>query len=122
VVGFARALFKDTDETLLKIARPIMLEGITNFVTRADLMDRALIFAAEPLASRKTERALLAEFERVRPGIFGALLDQLAIGIQRLPDTHLARLRNVGCSLRARRIRDGLRGQSSGRDRRHPGA
>src|SRR5271168_1137223 len=90
----ARALFKDTDETL-KIARPIMLEGITNFVTRADLMDRALIFAAEPLASRKTERALLAEFERVRPGIFGALLDQLAIGIQRLPDTHLATLPRI---------------------------
>jgi hypothetical protein len=43
-----------------------------------------------PLSNRKTERSLHAEFERVRPGIFGALLDQLAIGIRQLPDTHLA--------------------------------
>jgi hypothetical protein len=57
------ALFKDTDETLLGMARPIMLEGIANFVTRPDLMDRSIIFAAEPLSNRKTERVLHAEFE-----------------------------------------------------------
>ena len=84
-----RTLFKDTDETLLSMARPIMAEGIANFVTRADLLDRAIILAAEPLSNRKTERVLHAEFERVRPGIFGALLDQLVIGIRQLPDTHL---------------------------------
>jgi hypothetical protein len=85
-----RALFKDTDETLLGMARPIMLEGIANFVTRPDLMDRSIIFAAEPLSNRKTERVLHAEFERRRPRIFGALLDRLVIGIRQLPDTHLA--------------------------------
>jgi hypothetical protein len=84
-----RTFFKDTDETLLRIARPIMLEGIANFVTRADLLDRAIIFAAEPLSTRKTERVLHAEFERQRPGIFGALLDRLVIGVRQLPDTHL---------------------------------
>jgi hypothetical protein len=85
-----RALFKDTDETLLGMARPIMLEGIANFVTRPDLMDRSIIFAAEPLSNRKTERVLHAEFERRRPRIFGALLDRLVIGVRQLPDTHLA--------------------------------
>ena len=40
-----KALFKDTDETLLRVARPIMLEGITNFATRPDLVDRSIIFA-----------------------------------------------------------------------------
>lgn len=85
-----RALFTNSDETLLRMARPIMLEGIANFVTRADLLDRAIIFVAEPLPHRKTERILHAEFERQRPGIFGALLDRLVIGIRQLPDTRLA--------------------------------
>ena len=85
-----RALFRDVDETLLRATRPIMLEGIANYITRADLMDRAIILALEPLADRKTERILHAEFERLRPGLFGALLDHLVTGIQQLPDTHLA--------------------------------
>ena len=84
-----RALFKDVDETLLRATRPIMLEGIANYITRADLMDRAIILALEPLTDRKTERVLQAEFERLRPGLFGALLDHLVIGIRQLPDTHL---------------------------------
>jgi hypothetical protein len=53
-------------------------------------LDRAIIFVAEPLPHRKTERILHAEFERQRPGIFGALLDRLVIGIRQLPDTRLA--------------------------------
>ena len=85
----ARALFRDVDETLLRAARPIMLEGIANYIVRADLMDRAIILALEPLADRKTERVLQAEFERLRPGLFGALLDHLVMGIRQLPDTHL---------------------------------
>ena len=50
-----RALFRDVDETLLRATRPIMMEGISNFITRADLMDRAIILALEPLTDRKTE-------------------------------------------------------------------
>jgi hypothetical protein len=84
-----RALFRDFDETLLRASRPIMLEGISNYITRADLMDRAIIVGLEPLTDRKTERVLQAEFERLRPGLFGALLDHLVTGIRQLPDTHL---------------------------------
>jgi hypothetical protein len=84
-----RAMFRNVDETLLRATRPIMLEGIANFITRADLMDRAIILAIEPLADRETERALQAKFERLRPGLFGALLDHLVVGIQQLPSTCL---------------------------------
>jgi hypothetical protein len=88
--GFrTRTLFTDQDETLLSGARPIMMEGISNFVTRADLLDRSVILALEPLVSRKTERALQADFERQRPGIFGALLDLLVTGVRQLPETQL---------------------------------
>jgi hypothetical protein len=84
-----RRLYTDIDETLLRTARPIMLEGIANFVTRADLMDRALILNLEQPSTRKTERALQADFEKLRPGLFGALLDLMAVGIRQLPHTHL---------------------------------
>src|SRR4029077_21010715 len=85
-----RALFKDTDETLLRATRPGILEGITNFIVRADLMERAVTLPLEPLADRKTERALQREFEGLRPGLFGALLDHLVVGVRQVPDTHLA--------------------------------
>ena len=52
-------------------------------------MDRAIILALEPLTERKTERTMLAELERLRPALFGALLDHLVTGIRQLPDTHL---------------------------------
>jgi hypothetical protein len=91
--GFrTRALYSNTDETLLQSMRPILLEGINNFVTRSDLLDRALIFALEPISDRKTEQTMRAEFERLRPGILGALLDHLVIGIRQRPKTRLTRL------------------------------
>ena len=89
--GFrTRALYKDTDETMIRAARPIMVEGISNFVTRSDLMDRSIVLALEPLIDRKTEADLRAEFERLRPGLFGALLDCLVTGLRQLPGTRLA--------------------------------
>ena len=85
-----RTLFKNTDETLFKGARPIALEGISNFVSRGDFQDRAVILPLDPLPSYRTERELDAAFERQRPGIFGALLDLLVQGVRMLPETHLA--------------------------------
>ena len=87
-----RTLFRDVDETLLRATRPIMLEGISNYIVRADLMDRAIILSLEPLTDRRTEAALQAEFERQRPGLFGALLDHLVAGLRQLPNTHLTSL------------------------------
>src|SRR5262245_58407704 len=50
-----KALFKDTDETLFRGARPIAFEGISNVVTRSDLQDRALIFQLENITRYRTE-------------------------------------------------------------------
>ena len=115
-------LFTDTDETVLRAVRPIVMEGISNFITRADLMDRSVILAPEPLPERKTDAALMAEFERLRPGLFGALLDHLVRGVRQFPDTASrqptadGRFRDVGRRLRARRLRASLCGQSASRN------
>ena len=84
-----RALFTDADETLLGGARPIMAEGISNFAVEADLRDRSIICVLDPLRERKLDEELAGEFERAYPGIFGALLDMMVVGICQLPNTRL---------------------------------
>ena len=93
--GFAvRQLYTDQDEVLFDAARPVVLNGIEDIVTRPDLADRAIFLTLEPIseASRRPEKELLAEFEKARPQILGALLDAVSIGLQRLPYTKLDRL------------------------------
>ena len=73
-------------------ARPIAMEGIANFVVRGDLMDRSIILTPQPLTDHKTDRDLQKAFERLQPGLFGALLDHMVRGVRELPNTHLADL------------------------------
>jgi hypothetical protein len=79
-----RKLFTDDDEVLFSGTRPIVTNGITDFVTRPDLLDRSVILACEPIpeAKRREEKHLNAEFAREAPGIFGALLDGLVAGLR----------------------------------------
>ncbi len=93
--GFAvRQLYTDQDEVLFDAARPVILNGIEDIVTRPDLADRAVFLTLEaiPEDSRRPEAELWAAFESERPRILGVLLDAVAEGLKRLPDTHLPKL------------------------------
>ena len=93
--GFAtRELYSNDEEVVIDAMRPIILNGIDEMVARGDLADRAifLTLSAIPEAERKPESELLADFERDRPRILGALLDAFACGLKQLPDVRLARL------------------------------
>lgn len=93
--GFAvRSLYTDGDEMLFDAARPLILNGISDIITRPDLADRALFLTLEPIPEerRRPEAELWAEFEAERPRILGALLDAVARGLARLPHTRLERL------------------------------
>lgn len=90
--GFAtRALYTDVDEVVFDSKRPIILNGITEFVERGDLADRSVFVHLTPIAKteRRTERDVLGKFEKVRPLILGALFDAMAEGLRNLPSTHL---------------------------------
>ena len=89
-----RRLYTDEDEMLFQAARPILLNGIENVVSRADLADRAIFLTMAPIADerRRSEAELWREFERVRPAILGALLDAAAHGLRTLPRVRLDRL------------------------------
>ena len=93
--GFAvRQLYTDQDEVLFDAARPVILNGIEDIVTRPDLADRAVFLTLEPIPEerRRPEAELWAAFEAERPRILGVLLDAVVEGLKRLPDTHLPKL------------------------------
>jgi len=93
--GFAvRQLYSDQDEVLFDAARPVILNGIEDIVTRPDLADRALFLTLEPIPEerRRPEQELWAAFEAERARILGALLDAAAKGLAMRPYTRLAKL------------------------------
>jgi hypothetical protein len=89
-----RQLYTDEDETLFNVTRPIILNGIEDNMTRPDLADRAITLMLEtiPEEERRAEKDLLADFEKQRPKILGALLTLVVTGLRNLPDTKLDKL------------------------------
>jgi len=76
--GFAtRALYENDEEALFDMQRPAIFTAIEEIASRSDLLSRALVVTLPPIppAQRRAETKLLADFERDRPAILGALLD-----------------------------------------------
>ena len=93
--GFAvRQLYTDQDEVLFDAARPVILNGIEDIVTRPDLADRSVLLTLEPIPEerRRPEAELWAAFNAECPRILGVLLDAVVEGLRRLPETRLERL------------------------------
>ena len=85
--GFAtRQLFTDDDETIFDAMRPVIVNGIEDAVTRPDLLDRSinLHLPVIPPEERRDEDVLWAEFHRLRPGILGAVLDVVTMGLRNI--------------------------------------
>jgi hypothetical protein len=89
-----RQLYTDQDEVLFSAARPVILNGIEDVITRPDLADRAMFITLNPIGEtqRRPEQALWREFELARPRILGALLDAAVHGLQMLGRVELKRL------------------------------
>src|SRR5215472_4767762 len=89
-----RRLYSDDEEVLFEAARPILLNGIEEVISRPDLGDRAIFLTLAPIgeAQRRPENGLWREFEIVRPHILGALLDALVHGLRTLGRVHPERL------------------------------
>jgi hypothetical protein len=93
--GYAtRELYTDSDEVLFEAARPIVVNGIEDLATRGDLLDRALIVTLPVIKEedRRTQQEVMADFEKIRPGVLGALLDVVAAGLRSLPGVELKHL------------------------------
>jgi hypothetical protein len=61
-----RQLYTDQDEVLFDAARPVILNGIENIVTRPDLADRAVFLTLQPIDVNRLHREGC-----LRPGWWG---------------------------------------------------
>src|SRR5262249_53634379 len=87
-----RTLYSNDEETFLDAMRPAILTGITDFVSRGDLIDRSLFLHLPviPEENRRLERELWPDFDRQAPRLLGALLDAVAGGLRILPQIKLS--------------------------------
>ena len=79
--GFStRQLFTDGDEVLFQAKRPILMNGIEELATRADLLDRAILLYLPdiPKEQRRPEKELWAKFDEAKPAILGAMFTALS--------------------------------------------
>jgi hypothetical protein len=81
-----RQLYTDDEEILFAAARPILLNGIEEVISRPDLGDRAIFLTLPPIgeAHRRPECELWREFATAQPCILGALLDAMVEGLRAL--------------------------------------
>ena len=87
-----RTLYTNTEEILVEVQRPIILNGIEDIATRSDLAERCLHIQLEPITHRRTESEFWLTFEQDAPHIFGALLDGLVCCIRDHATIDLGRL------------------------------
>jgi len=79
-----RKLYTDDKQQVFHVARPIVLNGITDIATRSDLRDRALIIDLPIIEDthRKDEATLWRDFDAVRPLILGVLYNAVSCALR----------------------------------------
>jgi len=80
----SRELYSDSEETIIQVSKPILVNGISDFATRPDLLDRSIAITLDsiPEDHRRAEKDMLEAFDLARPRIVGALLTAAVIGLQ----------------------------------------
>jgi hypothetical protein len=85
--GFrTRTLYTDESEILFTSTRPVIMNGIADFIARQDLADRAIIINLPqiPRHKRLTEKQLTERWAAAKPLIFGALCDALSMSLRNI--------------------------------------
>jgi hypothetical protein len=90
--GFAsRTPYTEDEITFIHAQRPLILNGIGQFVSRGDLIDRSVFMNLTPVhpADRRTENELWSSFQSDYPRILGSVLDIIAGAMRVLPSLEL---------------------------------
>lgn len=87
----SRQLYTNGGETLHEAKRPIMLNGIDDLVSKADLASRSVIIHLPviPPNQRRDEKTLFAEFETTKASIVNGLLVALKAALEKFDDVEL---------------------------------
>jgi hypothetical protein len=90
--GFAkRQLFTDSEEHVISVRRPWMVNGISISVTQQDLVDRVISVECPVIDTRQSSSQQWQAFDRALPGMLGALFDLAAGALRELPNVGLPR-------------------------------
>jgi hypothetical protein len=86
-----RALYTDTDEVAFVACRPIILNGIPDFVEREDLSDRSITIHLPAISpeQRRDDDTYWAEVGALMPELLGALYDRVAQAVTNFDNTVL---------------------------------
>jgi hypothetical protein len=78
-----RQLYSDTDQILIDIQKPIIINGIDDIATRPDLAERSLIINLPEIKpdNRRSENEFWRDFDKDKAAIFSGLLDCLVSGL-----------------------------------------
>jgi hypothetical protein len=89
-----RAHYTNEDLIILKVRKPLILNGIPDFAGQPDLIDRSIKIDLPriPDDKRKTEEQFWADFGAAHPAILGALLDVAVAALKRLPTVSVSGL------------------------------
>ena len=85
----ARKLYSDDETIHIGGKRPVILNGITDLVTRPDLADRTITITLEQPARYVSERDIFRQFAADAPLILGAIFDLLASALRTLPTVQI---------------------------------
>lgn len=93
--GFAtRKFHTNTQQVVVNIARPVVINGIYNFIRRPDMLDRAIILELDSIneARRKTDSELDKARKENLPIIFRGLVDLMVNVLKTLPTVSLDKM------------------------------
>ncbi len=87
-----RKLYTDGDEIIINARRPVMINGITDLATRADLLGRSIVLTLPPVPDerRRTEEEIYASFNNQHAAILGALCDTAVFALAAWPTMRLS--------------------------------
>jgi hypothetical protein len=87
--GFStRKYYTDDEQRMFKNARPAIINGIGEFASQHDLLDRAIAVKLPPMpeGTRRTEKSINARFETILPGVLGCLFDIVSVALRRFDE------------------------------------
>lgn len=89
-----RALYSDRDESFIELARPIVVNGISDLAQRPDLASRSQRVSLRVISEteRRTEADLWAELEEARPRLLGSILDAVACALKNFDTVKMNKL------------------------------
>jgi hypothetical protein len=93
--GFStRELYSNDDEVIFDAKRPLIVNGIEDFMTRADLLERSLLIRHPPIPeqNRRPESEFWAAFDAAHAKLLGAVLDRVSAGLRERPTVKPAQL------------------------------